>query len=371
MAEDLNPSSSEIINLTCDSCEKQYNNKFKNVMDSRNVRKSNIDHCLKCSRDKAKEKRKLSYNFVYNYFESKGCHLLEKNYINNNTKMNYICFCGEASSIKFSDFQNGNRCKNCGLKNKKTVLLSYDYIKDFFAEHGCTLLTKKYTGNTQKLNFICKCGLISLTTFNAFMYSKRCKNCGRAIVENSIRYSYEFIEQLFKDKKCILITNSKKYKNTNSIVIFKCYCGNIDTIKVTNFMKNDGCQKCREIKSEKFGKRRKGDLHPSWNPDITPEERLTKRNYPEYKEWVKEVYRRDWFTCKCCNRKKGVKLVAHHLDGYNWCKEGRVDINNGITLCKECHTDFHSKYGSGNNTRGQWIEYLKTKKLIKLEVSCV
>lgn len=50
-------------------------------------------------------------------------------------------------------------------------------------------------------------------------------------------------------------------------------------------------------------------------------------------------------------------LTAHHLDGYSWCKEKRLDINNGITLCKECHEDFHIIYGTKNNTKEQFFEY--------------
>ena len=43
------------------------------------------------------------------------------------------------------------------------------------------------------------------------------------------------------------------------------------------------------------------------------------------------IYKRDNWTCKITNEIGHGNLRAHHLDGYNWCKEKRIDINNGIT----------------------------------------
>ena len=36
----------------------------------------------------------------------------------------------------------------------------------------------------------------------------------------------------------------------------------------------------------------------------------------------------------------------------------RVAITNGITLCKECHDDFHHVFGFGNNTTKQLYYYM-------------
>lgn len=53
------------------------------------------------------------------------------------------------------------------------------------------------------------------------------------------------------------------------------------------------------------------------------------------------------------------QLKAHHLDGYNWCKEKRFDISNGVTCCDRCHKLFHKIYGRGKNTKEQFIEFLQ------------
>lgn len=55
---------------------------------------------------------------------------------------------------------------------------------------------------------------------------------------------------------------------------------------------------------------------------------------------------------------RGGNLVAHHLNGYNWDVENRFNLDNGITLCEDCHIEFHRIYGFGNNTKKQF-EYFR------------
>lgn len=104
---------------------------------------------------------------------------------------------------------------------------------------------------------------------------------------------------------------------------------------------------------------KKGENHHNWNPNITQEERENGRYIEGYDDFIKGVYKRDNYTCQVCGQEgNGHNLNAHHLDGYNWCKEKRTDINNGITLCDKCHKEFHKLYGKGNNTKEQFEEYL-------------
>ena len=101
-----------------------------------------------------------------------------------------------------------------------------------------------------------------------------------------------------------------------------------------------------------------GEKHYRWKSDKTDEERLNERCYPEYTTFIKSVLARDNYTCQCCGKISASNLVVHHLDGYNWCKEKRTDVTNGITLCDNCHNNFHSIYGHGNNTRQQYEDWL-------------
>ena len=71
-------------------------------------------------------------------------------------------------------------------------------------------------------------------------------------------------------------------------------------------------------------------------------EEMRFRNSPEYREWRKRVYKRDDFTCQRCGIRGG-RLTAHHIEFFVTNPELRIDIDNGITLCRSCHLFEHSK----------------------------
>ena len=77
-----------------------------------------------------------------------------------------------------------------------------------------------------------------------------------------------------------------------------------------------------------------GENNPNWKGGITPEnDKIHKSN--EYREWRRQVFFRDRFTCRVCLSKGYVQ--ANHICPFRSHKELRHDINNGITLCIECH----------------------------------
>lgn len=95
---------------------------------------------------------------------------------------------------------------------------------------------------------------------------------------------------------------------------------------------------------------KKGKDHYNWKGGITP---LRIRLYQHYqhRQWRSDIFTRDDFTCQHCGI-KGAYLEAHHcpktfadiLEEYKFktfedaldCEE-LWNINNGITLCRECH----------------------------------
>ena len=106
--------------------------------------------------------------------------------------------------------------------------------------------------------------------------------------------------------------------------------------------------------------------HPMYNKNITDEERIDRRKLKENVQWRNEVLERDNYTCNICGTYGG-KLNAHHLNGYHWDKDNRLNIDNGVTLCNKCHLDFHSKYGSKNNTEEQYLEYANLNRRLVLK----
>ncbi len=58
----------------------------------------------------------------------------------------------------------------------------------------------------------------------------------------------------------------------------------------------------------------------------------------ESKRWALSVFRRDKFKCQmpgCTSKSK--KLKPHHIKRWADTPSLRCNINNGITLCQQCH----------------------------------
>lgn len=96
-----------------------------------------------------------------------------------------------------------------------------------------------------------------------------------------------------------------------------------------------------------FGKR--GDKHPAWKGGISSLNELIRKSIKNL-EWKAQVFGRDNFTCQKCGQ-RGSWLEAHHITGMaKLIKTNNIkniedaykcddlwNLNNGITLCKECH----------------------------------
>jgi len=48
------------------------------------------------------------------------------------------------------------------------------------------------------------------------------------------------------------------------------------------------------------------------------------------------------YTCQECG-KRGVEIHPHHFKSFAKFEKLRFEITNGITLCKKCHYNKHSK----------------------------
>lgn len=87
----------------------------------------------------------------------------------------------------------------------------------------------------------------------------------------------------------------------------------------------------------------RGEDHPFWNPELTPEDR--ERARPQQPSWRMQVFHRDKFTCQACGDDRGGNLHAHHIEAHCENKEARWHVSNGVTLCATCHREFHRRYG--------------------------
>lgn len=146
-------------------------------------------------------------------------------------------------------------------------------------------------------------------------------------------------------------------RNSTMKVEVKCDCCNkeiIMTYQSYNDYKHGDKYYCNKCSKKLFYS---GENSPNYKKSKTDEDRLCDRKYPEYIDFIKKVLARDNYTCKCCGNHTN-NAEVHHLDGYDWCVERRTDEQNGITLCKTCHKNFHSIYGRGGNTKQQFEKWI-------------
>ena len=93
--------------------------------------------------------------------------------------------------------------------------------------------------------------------------------------------------------------------------------------------------KFSEKSRKNMSKAHKGEKSHLWRGGITPINKKI-RSSVEYKLWREAVFKRDNWTCRFCGQVGG-KLNADHIKPFALFPELRFAIDNGRTLCEDCH----------------------------------
>ena len=130
-------------------------------------------------------------------------------------------------------------------------------------------------------------------------------------------------------------SNHLRYGCKAKVILTHClYCGKKLTEKIKP---KDGRKFCNHIC---YGLWRSDNLIGQSAPNYVHGKcgvNLLLRASKEYRQWQISVFKRDKFTCQCCGDNSGGNLESHHIKDFALFPELRLDVNNGITLCKKCH----------------------------------
>lgn len=228
---------------------------------------------------------------------------------------------------------------------------SYEYVKQVFEERGCTLLSTEYKNGTQLLDYICSCGNKTTTRFTNFSRGHKCKKCGAKATSKKRRYTLEQVKEIFEKGGCELV--STEYKGSQYPLRYVCNCGRESTTLLGNFQRGARCKHCGYDKL-------RGENNYQWKTDREE----TGRNTPEYREWRRKVLERDEHICQKCGETYW-SMTAHHIINYSEESKMRYVVDNGVTLCRPCHTEFHTQFGFEGNDGEQLIQFITDSEPIE------
>jgi hypothetical protein len=271
--------------------------------------------CWECGVSKRANKRRATYDKVFNYYLENNCLLLSESYTNTHEKLRYVCECGEENIATFESFKNGSRCKKCGIdKTAEKRRHDYEYVKSYFEKEGCTLLSENYVNANDQLDYLCICGNKSKITFSSLTRGSKCINCKIVKLSGVNHYNWKGGENSLSNylRSKLYDWRIKSFKKYN----FKC--------TITNQTKNL-------------------QVHHLYSFNKIVVETLIELGldlYDHYGKYTKDELKT--LSDKC--------LELHDKYGL------------GVPLTKDIHNEFHNIYGY-DNTPEQFNDFIKNKVL--------
>lgn len=322
-------------------------------------------------------RRKYTIEEVRESFEKEGYTLLSEEYINSNTKLEFVCNNGHKHTMKFSKWLMGQRCIHCrvyhisdikeAMEKEGYTLLSKQYIPKSNLHYICSnghksttiwsrwlrgsrcakcnfnsnikdttptieeiesegyrVINKAGIINTAaKFDIVCNNGHIYTTCLQVWKAGHRCKICAYEKLSNKYRHNVETIREYMNSFGYTLLSNS--YRNAFRKLDIRCDKGHIYSAKWNDFQQGYRCPTCATINNS-------GPNASNWKGGISFEPYCEAWKDKNYKESIKE---RDGYRCLnpyCRSVKKG-DLTIHHV---NYDKKDCAFINL-ITVCRSCN----------------------------------
>lgn len=284
----------------------------------------------------------------------------------NQILLKWKCECGEEFERNFATQRRSTtgKCNKCNFleRGRKKAIPNEKYFE--MLESKSVSLVGELPKTTEELFLVrCECGEVFSTTYasmrntHALDGKLKCLECRTREVAERCLKPFEEIKSIVEAKGLVLLSDESEYKGANSSLRVIGLCGHETTVHVRTVQRGEYKGLCRACNIESIS----GENNYNWKGGTYDREREKWNATYTAKKWRKDVLKRDNHTCRCCGQKQG-KLNVHHLNGYGWCVEQRADVDNGATLCEDCHKLFHKIYGNKHNTAEQYYDFLKKYK---------
>ena len=289
---------------------------------------SNKTDCQQCGYKKSASKNRLSYEYVKQYVEDKGCQLVSKEYVNISKNLDIQFECGKIHKMCFGSFKSGEKDPCTSMERFKSTVSEKSTKKmlEFMDSIGFQFIS--FEGDEFKfrntITYSCPKGHIETRPYASLWRRKNCTICTKE--ENKIKYSKE---------------NASNWQG--GLTELKTYLSKFIVQWKKDSMENSN-YKC-VITGKRFE-----DIHHLQSFNLLLKESLEELNF-ELKNTIGE-YDSDQITLLVN------KLIEVHY---------RYPL--GIALTKKWHNKFHKLYGMGDNTPDQWNDFIQKIKFGKIKTN--
>lgn len=335
--------------------------------------------------------KKLSIQDIQHYIDENDinheCKLISTEYVNSVTPLLFLCTnCGEFFSRDWAHLKRRRfSCPKCASAKQERTCITIQDVLEFIqlndVNNECTLLSTNYINATTPLKL--KCNICNEIFERDFAHIKRnrfrCPKCGMTSGAKKLVYSEKDVDDAISKRG---YTRVGEYINANTPFEALCKRGHKITIRFSHFLNNhSGCRECANLDKT-------GENSPNWRGGASEViDHLRKSIF----DWKQKVLKRDGYCCQITGEHQD--LIVHHIIGFDSLLKkasevcgvpvlhkiadyNRIEdyyllqdtlqklhlIENGITLTKRVHEEFHNKYGRGNNDRKQFEEFLLNYK---------
>lgn len=213
--------------------------------------------------------------------------------------------------------------------------LGLEEVRKRLEELGLELISEEYVSNQKPIEVRCKCGKIFSTSLGNISRHKigLCPQCRRKQIAEAQRFDFGDMLEYIKQFELEMISKKEEYKNSKSVLRFRCKCGEIfETTQGALYHKNKTC--CDSCTRRRLGEERKLELDyiklfcKEKGVELLSEQYINNTTPLKFKCKCGEVFYKAWNNfvknsrCKTCNKIASEGETRISL----WLEENEIDF---------------------------------------------